>query len=94
MKKELDELKNTYFPYWEQMEALHKKDRNSRGMFMAEMESIIARCHTNALEVGFNVGWKRSLDQLMPLIDRSAFTVEVKETIRQMVDIQKQKTQE
>jgi len=94
MKKELIELKNTYSPYWKEMEALHKKDRNSRGMFMAEMESIIARCHLNALEVGFNKGWERSLDQLINLVERSAFSVEVKELLRQMITIQKEKTQE
>ena len=86
-----EELKKTYSPYWEEMEALHKKDRNSRGMFMAEMESIIARCHSSALEVGFNVGWKWSLDQLMHLIEMSAFSVEVKELLRQMIEIQKAK---
>ena len=86
-----EELKKTYSPYWEEMEALHKKDRNSRGMFMAEMESIIARCHLNALEVGFGVGWKLSLDQLMHLIERSSFSVEVKELLRQIVEIQKEK---
>lgn len=89
-----EELKKTYYPYWEQMKALHKKDRNSRGMFMAEMESIIARCHSNAMDVGFNVGWKHSLDQIMNLIEMSAFSVDVKELLRQMIEIQKEKTQE
>lgn len=91
MKPELKSLKDTYYPYWSEMEALHMKDRNTRGMFMAEMESIIARCHTNALDVGFDVGWKHSLDQLMHLIEMSAFSVEVKETMRQMIEIQKTK---
>ena len=44
-----------------------------------------------ALEVGFNEGWKFSLDQLMNIVDRSAFSVEVKEQLRQMVEIQKKK---
>ena len=86
-----EELKKTYSPYWEEMEALHKKDRNSRGMFMAEMESIIARCHNHALEIGYNAGWKFSLNQLMNLIEMSAFSVEVKELLRQMIEIQKEK---
>ena len=92
MKKELsEELLKTYYSYWKEMEALHKKDRNSRGMFMAEMKSIIVRCHSNAMEVGFNAGWKFSLDQLMHLIDRSSFSVEVKELLRQMIEIKKSK---
>lgn len=44
-----------------------------------------------ALEVGFNEGWKFSLDRLMNIVDRSAFSVEVKELLRQMIEIQKTK---
>lgn len=91
MKPELKALEKTYCQYWEEMEALHKKDRNSRGMFMAEMESIIARCHSNALGVGFSEGWMFSLDQIMNIVERSSFSVEVKELLRQMIEIQKTK---
>ena len=92
MKKELKDLKDTYRPYWDEM-----KDRiKGFGYWIpdtkyAELQSVLNRAYMNALEVGFNEGWKRSLGQLMNLVDRSAFSVEVKELLRQMIEIQKAK---
>lgn len=92
MKKELKDLKETYLPYWEEMKAEVK----GFGYWIpdtrwAKLQSILSRAYMQALEVGFNEGWKSSLNQLMNIVDRSAFSVEVKEQLRQMVEIQKKK---
>ena len=91
MKHEFSEkVKETYLPYWEEMKAEVKgfgywiSDKK-----WANLQSIMNRAYMNALEVGFNEGWKRSLDQLMNIVDRLAFSVEVKELLRQMIEIQK-----
>ena len=95
MKKELIEVKDTYFPYWEEMlEHTHAKKYYSPlnyDKWEAKLQSILVRCQDKALDRGFNVGWKHSLDQLMHLIEMSAFSVEVKELLRQMIEIQKEK---
>jgi len=93
MKHEFSEkVKDTYRPFWEEMKAEVK----GFGYWIsdtkyAELQSILIRAYMQALEVGFNEGWKFSLDQLMNIVDRSAFSVEVKEQLRQMVEIQKKK---
>ena len=91
MKKELsEELLKTYYPYWEEMkDEILARDPYPSPEFVSELQSILNRAYMNAMEVGFNEGWKFSLDQLMNLVDRSAFSVEVKELLRQMIEIQK-----
>lgn len=92
MKKELKDLKDTYFPFWEEMkDEILARDPYPSPEFVSELQSVLNRAYMNALEVGFNEGWKRSLGQLMNLVDRSAFSVEVKELLRQMIEIQKAK---
>jgi len=92
MKKELKDLKDTYFPFWEKMkDEILARDPYPSPEFTSELHSILNRAYMNALEVGFNEGWKRSLGQLMNLVERSAFTVDVKERLRQMIEIQKSK---
>lgn len=90
-----EELKKTYSPYWEEMlEHTHARKYYSPlnyDKWEAKLQSILVKCQDKAIEVGFNVGWKVSLDQLMHLVERSAFSVEVKETMRQMIEIQKSK---
>lgn len=95
MKKELDKLKDTYYPYWKEMkDEILARDPYPSPEFVSELQSILNRAYMNAMEVGFNEGWKFSLDQLMHLIERSSFDVGVKEVLRQMVEIQKAKVDE
>lgn len=57
MKKELKDLKDTYFPFWEEMKAEVKgfgywiSDKK-----WANLQSILIRAYMQALEVGFNEG--------------------------------------
>ena len=93
MKHEFSEkVIETYLPYWEEMKAEVK----GVGYWItdtrwAKLRSRLNRAYMQALEVGFNEGWKFSLDRLMNIVDRSAFSVEVKELLRQMIEIQKTK---
>jgi hypothetical protein len=95
MKKELIELKDTYYPYWQEMlEHTHAKKYYSPlnyDKWEAKLQSILIRCQDKAIDKGFEVGWKFSLDQIMNIVERSSFSVEVKELLRQMIEIQKTK---
>jgi hypothetical protein len=62
MKKELIELKDTYFSYWEEMkEEILSRDPYPSPEFVSELQSILNRAYMNALEVGFNEGLRRVL---------------------------------
>jgi hypothetical protein len=64
MKKELKDLKDTYFPFWEKMkDEILARDPYPSPEFTSELHSILNRAYMNALEVGFNEGCSFSLDQ-------------------------------
>lgn len=58
-----EELKQTYYPYWEEMKEILARYPYPSPEFVSELHSILNRSYINALEVGFNEGLKFGLDQ-------------------------------
>lgn len=87
-----EELKLSHFTFFEEViDEIKSRDIIIEKDFLVKLEIIIARCHLNALEVGFNEGWSFGLRQLMHIVDRSTISEKSKELLRQMVEIQKAK---
>lgn len=89
-----EKLKKTYYPHWIEMEQMVKRAfissfQLSYKLKMAQLESILIKAYMTALEIGFNDGYKTSLDQLMDLVEKSSFSVEIKETMSQIIEVKK-----